>query len=1124
MSDIRQWLGKLNLSQYADAFEEGDIDWEILPEVDRDVLKDLGVKSPGHQLRILKAIGSLEDKQQLDASPSQNTSASPTESVAERRQLTVMFCDLVGSTALSASLDPEEMREIINAYHSAVTKEIKRYGGHVAKFMGDGVMAYFGFPQAHEDDAERATFAALAITNAVVNLKTTESIPLLARVGIATGNVVVGDIIGEGISQEHAVVGDTPNLAARLESFAEPGTIAIGPSTQRLLGDLFELTDLGKHVLKGIPQPVHIWRPIGESQTENRFLAKRGNEISRLVGRDAELDLLLSRWRDSVSDEGQLVLLSGEAGIGKSRLVEALEQQVHEFHPSVLRFYCTPYHINSALHPVIVHLLRSARISSHDPAEQKLTKLRSLFGKLSKNDDKSLSVISNLLLMQNDASLDAAELSPQERKTHIFDVLLEQVEHLAGRKPVLILLEDAQWLDPTTTELFSLIIERLQNQSVMLLITSRPGFVSPWSNLSISVTSLTLARLGKTQGRDIIQRLTGEKALPVAIVDKIISKTDGVPLFVEELTKSVLESDILIEYEDRFELNGPIDSLAIPETLHDSLMSRLDRHRSVKEVAQIGSVIGREFSYELLDHVSMLETMALDSALKRVVEVELAVSRGQPPSAIYTFRHALVQETAYQSLLKEKRIVIHARIAEALEQHFLEKATVEPEVVAHHFSMANRAERAAFYWNKAGQHALSNSANVEAIDHFRQGIEHLSAIPASVERDRSELSMQLGLGAALMSVHGQGAPSTGMSYTRARELGKTAMDSGKYFQALYGCWRYHFIRSELHLAKSIGDECVEQTKGGEDAAAILGSYFALGGSLVFTGQFSDAQHYLEQAIATRQIEPETTLSVRFGQNLRLSSMSYMSWVNWSQGELSSSISLGEDALLRARRLNHAHTVAQVSGYLSITHCLFRDWVSAQKQAKETMALSEKHKFPQTYWLGAMVDGRVKVEQGQIIDGIAQIEQGIAERRAIGVEVGQQFWIALLAEAYLQNQEFDKAIGILNEAILYASRSGDQFYLPEIYRIRGEALVERCDSGNSTGPTDSFKQSLILSKKQGSHFLELRTVNSMVRMSIEEVERQRAFSRLIELYETLSIDNQCYDLTEAETTLNSAETF
>ncbi len=748
--DVTEWLRSLGLGQYAPAFEENHIGPELLPSLSGDDLKELGVASLGHRRAMLAAIAGLR------AGPAAADVSAPEPaagSAAERRQLTVMFCDLVGSTALSARLDPEELSEVIGAYHRSVAEAVRRFDGLVAKYMGDGVLVYFGYPRAHEDDAERAVRTGLDMVAAVGRLDAPAVGKLEVRIGIATGLVVVGELIGEGASQEQAVVGETPNLAARLQALADPGSVVIAPATRRLIGDRFRLQALGRHEVKGLSEPVEAWAVEGVSASEGRFEAVRSGRLTGFVGREYELGLLIERWNLAQDGEGQVVLLSGEPGIGKSRILSELRGRLEADHATSLRLHCSPYYVNSAFYPIIDNFERALHFAREDTAEQKLDKLEALIVGQYGRPREDLRFIAAMLSIPGEERYGAVAMTPQKFKDETLRALVDTTEAIARRQPTVELFEDIHWADPTTLEVIDLLIHRVRNIPLLVVLTHRPEFSSRWAHYG-HVAALTLTKLTRPQGSAMVSRLAGGKALPADLLEQILVKTDGVPLFVEELTKSILESGNLRDAGDRWEYAGRAGTLAIPLTLRDSLMARLDRFAPVKEVAQIGAAIGREFSWELIAAVAPHSGPVLDQALVQLVGSGLAFQQGTPPDAVYTFKHALVQDAAYDSLLRRRRQELHGKIARVIEERLPHTEATEPELLAHHYTEAKQVEKAIPLWQKAGRQAIKRMALTEAIAHLNKGLELVATLPASAERDGMELDLRTLLGTAWMALKG----------------------------------------------------------------------------------------------------------------------------------------------------------------------------------------------------------------------------------------------------------------------------------------------------------------------------------------------------------------------------------
>jgi class 3 adenylate cyclase len=803
--DVTDWLRSLGLEQYSAAFEQNHVSPELLPSLTADDLKELGVASVGHRRQMLKAIADLYAEPAVAAEvPAPEPAAG---SAAERRQLTVMFCDLVGSTALSARLDPEELREVIAGYHRSVAAVVRRFDGLVAKYMGDGVLAYFGYPRAHEDDAERAVRAGLDIAAAVGQLGA-PAIPgtpalgarpsgdqLEVRIGIATGLVVVGDLIGEGEAQERGVVGETPNLAARLQALAEPGTVVVPAATRRLIGDLFRLRGLGLHELKGLAEPVKAWAVEGVSASEGRFEAVRGGPLTAFVGRELELGLLLERWKLAQDGEGQVVLLSGEPGIGKSRILRELRERLEADHTR-LRFHCSPYYVNSAFYPVIDNYERALRFAPDDTPEQKLDKLEALIVGQYGRPRADVRFIATMLSIPSEERYGAVAMTPQKFKDETLRALVDTTEAIARRQPAVMLFEDVHWADPTTLETLDLLIHRVGNVPLLIVLTHRPEFVSRWPHYG-HLTTLTLSKLTRSQSSAMVARLSGGKPLPADLLEQILAKTDGLPLFVKELTKSILESPDLRDAGDRWEYAERAGVLAIPLTLRDSLMARLDRFAPVREVAQIGAAIGREFSWELIAAVAPHPRPELDQALAQLTASGLAFQQGMPPDAAYTFKHALVQDAAYDSLLRSRRQELHGKITTAIEKRWPQIEVTEPELLAHHYTEAKQPDKAIQLWRKAGDVALGRMALSEAIAHLNKGLELVAALPASAERDSSELDLRSLLGTAWMALKGWAAQEVWDALHPALALANALRRSDALLPILWGLFIFVLCRGRV---------------------------------------------------------------------------------------------------------------------------------------------------------------------------------------------------------------------------------------------------------------------------------------------------------------------------------------
>ena len=833
MHQITDWLKKLGMSEYAQRFAENRIDLSVLPELTDQHLKDLGI-ALGDRLKMLRAIRELSNA--AAPTPEPPPAQPKPQETAERRQVTIMFSDLVGSTALSARMDPEDLREIISAYQKCVAQTVQRFEGFVAKYMGDGVLVYFGYPQAHEDDAERAVRAGLELVAAVSGLKT--HAPLQTRVGIATGLVVVGDLIGSGASQEQGIVGETPNLAARLQAVAEPNSVVIAESTRKLVGKLFELEGLGAQDLKGISGAVKAWAALRPSSVESRFDALHATGLTELVGREEELELLLRRWSKAKAGEGQVVLLSGEPGIGKSRLTAALLERLANEPHTRIRSFCSPQHTDSALYPIIGQMERAAGLTRDDKPQAKLDKLDAMLAQ-SSTSTQDAALFADMLTLPNDGRYPALELTPQQRRQRTLAALVLQIEALSRQNPLLMIFEDAHWTDPTSLELFGRIVDKVPTLRVLLIVTFRLEFEPPWIGRPC-VTALTMNRLGQREVGTMIEHVTGNKPLPESLRQDIIERTDGIPLFVEEMTKAVLEAGSESAAEHRAAA-VPSPALAVPASLHASLMARLDRLGSAKEVAQIGAAIGREFSHSLLDAVVGKSRAELQSAFDRLIQAGLLFRQGVPPHASYLFKHALVQDAAYGTLLREPRRALHARIAHTLESQFADIAENQPELLARHCSEAGLSEKAAGLWGKAGRRSLARSALAEAIEQLSRALDLIATLPATRALRREQIELQVALIAPLITV--KGLPETKAATERARllieqaeALGEPHEDPLLLFSVLYGAWIGTSVAFNGDLMRGVAAECLALAERQGTTAALTIGHRLMGTSLLYTGR------------------------------------------------------------------------------------------------------------------------------------------------------------------------------------------------------------------------------------------------------------------------------------------------
>jgi predicted ATPase/class 3 adenylate cyclase len=1111
MQPIADWLEKLGLSEYARRFAENDIDVSVLSHLTDQDLKELGV-SLGHRRKILAAIAA--------GPPSlQPVLTGPTpQDTAERRHLTVMICDLVGSTALSARLDPEDMRAVIDAYHAACARITRTYDGFLAEFRGDGILAYFGYPRAHEDDAERTVRAGLDIIAAVARLETRAAEPLAVRIGIATGLVVVGDPSGKGALREHALIGDTPNLAARLQALADTGTMVIAASTRRLLGDLFRLRDLGRHEVKGIAEPVAAWVVEGVAASESRFEAVRASGLTDLIGREDELDFLQERQRLAWKGEGQIVLITGEPGIGKSRLAAALAGRIAGKPHTRLRYQCSPYHTNSALRPFIDQLERAAGFKADDTSEQRLDKLEAVLGTDATRIAGVAALFAALLSIPFGERYPPLALSPTQQRRRTLAALLDQFESLARQQPILLLFEDAHWADATSLELLDLTVERVRRLAVLALFTSRPEFEPPWIGLP-NVSTLTLGRLDRTAIESMVTRVTGGRMPPSEVMKQIVDKTDGNPLFVEELTKAVLESGILVEDAERYRLDGPLPPLAIPATLQDSLMARLDRLAPVKEIGQIGAAIGREFSYPLLHVLVQRDATALNNALGQLEQAGLVFRRGEPPEAVYSFKHSLVRDAAYESLLKSRRQQLHSQIARALHERFSDVAASQPEIVAHHFTEAGLAETAIDYWLKAGQQAARRSANTEALNHLTRGLELLRNIGDPMLRNKSELLLQTSLGNSLRATKGWSIDSVKHAYTRALQLCKESGFDEHTLPAVFGLWTWNFVRAELDEAQSLAGHLVNAAENVDDSVYKVLAYEALGFTLFAHGKFAAAHAALKRSISMCEDDKAAAYLDLSAQDPRVHVRVYDGMVLWLIGYPDQATRMCAEACRYADTSQHPFSQAMARTISLRVHQFRGEAAIVADQANAAIALCEEHAFLHYRAMASILRGWATARQGQFEKGIAEIQEGLEKERDTGGLLFESYTLGLLADACIKSEHYGQAFHFLDQAQSRLDKgSSERFYAAEVYRLLGEAhLRSRQDLDRAE---HYLRKGLEIAREQKAKSFELKLCVSIYDLYKVRQATNKYRPQLEEIYASFGEGLDTMDLLCAKERLNT----
>jgi len=1069
MSDLRDWLRGNNLEQYTEAFESNDIDLDVLPELSERDLEQLGL-SLGNRRRLLKAIAALSG----DAAPSQpdKPSAEPARSAsaetaesgdAERRQVTVLFADMVGSTALSAKIDPELLGGVIRRYQDATAGAIGRYGGFVAKFMGDGVLAYFGFPRAFEDAAERAVRAALGILSEACAVELPDGTRVQARIGIATGLVVVGEIIGTGSAQERTIVGETPNLAARLQALASPDCILVSESTQRLLGGLFQLTHTGEHDLKGFSRPLPVWQVCGEASVESRFAAIRSGESLPLIGRAHEMGLMCQRWQLARQGEGQIVTVTGEAGIGKSRAIEAMQQELAAEPHARVNLQCSPYHSDSALYPVIQYLNRALCLAPADAADERIEKLRNWLAARAVTDTRAVALLAELLSIPS-AEGTAAQ-TPAQRKAATLALIVDLLMRMGNGDPVLVVLEDAHWIDATTLELMTRLVDSIAQARLLAVVTARPDFVPPWSSRP-HATLVTLGRLGRSECAEVVAAVAAAHGLSTAATAAIVAKTDGIPLFIEELTRSVMES----AGEDG----------AVPATLKDSLMARLDRLGGAREVAQIAAVIGRQFAFSLLEAVAVKNAGELEGMLAKLVAAGIVFPDERGLERSFSFKHALVRDAAYESLLLLRRREWHQRVAGALEQNFAEIAAQEPELLAHHFGEAGLLIRACEYRLRAGDQAVGRSAYIEAIANFSAGLKHAEAMSPQ-DGMRWQLEFALKLGSALVVVHGLQSVEAEKAFASASEIGEKLGDGPKSFQAKWGLWINANLRRKTALARDRASELLTLAQRSGDEELLLEAYHCQLSTALFRGDVPDVLEGGRHAIALYDVSRHRHLAHAFGgHDPCVCAHAQCGNAFQFSGDRERAQHHFTRAIELAETIDHPNTLAHGLHNVGIGHQLCADREATLIAAHRAAALADKFGLMPWRASSLVLIGWANATGSGMADALRMIEAEIAGATAVGPL--PQYYLGVAADVLLAAGRPAEALAHLDRAISLIDQPGIGNYLPEIYRLRALCLLA-IDRDNKQEARSQLATAVEIARRQGASMLERRAQTSLSELAM-----------------------------------------
>jgi class 3 adenylate cyclase/predicted ATPase len=1114
---VGDWLDSIGLRQYAETFAQNAITWELLQDLGDQDLRELGVSALGHRKVLLRAVTAL--RSEVPGDPGVRSPTAMHWARGERRQITVMTCDLVNSVELSARFDPEDLAEVVSGYQSCCEGVVRQFDGYVARFTGDGLKAYFGYPCASEYDPERAVRAGLALISAVRGLELRAGLVLSTRVGIATGDVVVGEVIGTGEAQERTVAGETPNLAARLQVLGEPDSVTIADTTKRLIGRLFEYADMGRSSLKGFPEPMQAWRVLTEGPTGSHFDAVRTEtSLTPLVGRDEELAFLRHHWPRVKTREGQTVLLSGEAGIGKSRLTIALQRSLAEESFRVLRYYCSPYHRNSSFYPIIKQLEQAARFLSSDAPEVKLDKLENLVLQSELDMSHVVPLFASLLSIPTEARYLPLSFSPRQQKRLVLDALEEKLTRLTAKTPLLMVFEDLHWVDPSTREFLDRLIKRVPELPVLLVMTCRPDFEPRWQH-NLKVTTRPLDRLPRRESELLVGVLDPRSSLPPKTLKQILDYSDGIPLFLEELTKAALagkpEQD---KGGDRATI-APASTIRVPRTLHDSLLARLDRLGRWKQVAQTGAVIGRSFSFKLLVALFPQDQAVLVEALQGLIRAELIVERGKPPEATYTFTHALLQEAASACLLYSDRRTIHQRIAQVLEKEFPETVKTEPELLALHYTGAGLTNPAIIYWRKAAERALQRSANVEAAHHFGQGLALLDALPQSVERDQQELDLQTHLGATLTTVKGFAAPEVATAYERARALCRESQDSGQRFSVLRGLWVYDLVRAEWQAAADLAEEMLALARDRHNAGYELEGHRALGMTLLWRGLLVRAHDHLKEGRRLYDPEQHHIHAFRYGNDPGVACLVHEALVLWMLGYPDRALATSYKAITLARRLAHPFSLTQALIYTIFIHQCRGEVQNIQKLTEEAKTLAIEHGFP--FWLAeaGIMAGWAAAAQGGIENGIIQMRNGITDFLATGARMDRPRWLALLAEAYGTNNQSQEGLKAVSEALRVAEETKECLFQARLCQLNGELLLKEGAPGAAARAESNFCEALAIAGRQQAKSWELCAATSLARLWCGQFKRREAYNLLAPVYDWFTEGFDTADVKDAKALLD-----
>ncbi|MFA3919862.1 ATP-binding protein [Ruegeria hyattellae] len=1101
MSDIALWLEKHDLSKYVGAFAEHEIELGDLTELTDGDLITIGLPL-GPRRRFMKAVrADVEGRHRPH-----NTALGPAI-VAERRQLTVMFIDLVGSTEISQRVDPEDLAEVLRLFKETCAASVAAFDGHIASYYGDGIMVFFGFPHAHEDDPERAIRAGLRIIKEIPDIRTHAK--LNVRIGIATGLVVVGDLRGEKMFEDGTAMGETPNLAARLQAMADPGTLIVAPSTHQLAGRTFEYVLRGAFKLKGFAKEVEAWQVTGARETISRFMPLDDVLLNPLVGRAGEYETLYEKWNLAISGRGQVVLVSGEPGIGKSRLVEELRQKIPGVSHIQVRYQCSPYHYASAFYPAIRQFENAAGLRTDDANEVKLKKISTVLGDQS---DHILKLAASLLSVPFEEQLGHLDLPPQQLMDQTLEMLLGIVASQAEKKPVLLLFEDAHWIDPTTKLLLDRIADRIRDLPVLVVMTFRPEFDPGWV-LQSNLSKVVLKQLEFHQVKNIMDEVAKGQSISEEMYNVVAARSDGVPLYVEEVTKDLLESGALSEGKDAPSMGGASPASSVPSTLHDALMARLDRLSSAKEVAQIGAVIGPQFSYPLIAQVARSGDKALRAGLELLVDAGIVTVSEEENLETFSYRHALIRDTAYNSLLKSERRVLHARVAQTLKEKTTHIGDASPEILAHHYTVAGMSGEAIDYRYLAGKRAVQRSANIEANTQLSLAIEQLSELQHSIERDQKEIEVQVLRAGVLRSTAGIAAEETGTVYARIRELCEGVEETEHLFPVLNGLYSFHLVRAEYDLARNVAGQLLNLADSTSETQHQMVAHRAMGAVLFHIGELDPAYEHLSNALGFYNRKRDGHLAYIYGSDHAAITSCFLSMAIWMRGAPDKALEVQRQAVAAARKLEHAHSIAQSLTYLCMLHLLRREPEQVIEVADELEKLSSKHSFTfmsltATLWR-SWVEAYVSPEQ----ETIRALREASGAWWTSGAGNYKPFFLTLIAELTLKTGDRDSALHLLADARRHQSLTNEGWAQAETDRVYALAIAE------SGFAEVEFRKALSTARRQQATMFELRTLVDYTKHCKKHGHVPVPIADLSSVLKTLTAGEHTVDVSDACDLLN-----